>query len=165
MYHRNNLTNLSWALNNTPSATAFVRGNAEHSNLHGTVKFFPTPRGVVVSAEISGLPVSNGKCGNNIFAFHIHSGTSCTGNSDDAFADAGTHYNPTDCPHPYHAGDIPPLFSANGTAFLAFLTDRFTVDEIIGKVVIIHDSPDDFTTQPSGNAGKKIACGKIITGR
>ena len=46
-------------------------------------------------------------------------------------------------------------------AFLAFITDRFTANEVIGKTVIIHDSPDDFTTQPSGNAGNKIACGII----
>ena len=44
---------------------------------------------------------------------------------------------------------------------LAFLTNRLTVNELIGKTVIIHDRPDDFTTQPSGNAGNKIACGVI----
>ena len=87
--------------------------------------------------------------------------TETTGNEDDPFADAKTHYNPKSCPHPYHAGDLPPLFSANGYAYSAVLTDRFTVDEIIGKTVVIHSSPDDFTTQPSGNAGRKIACGVI----
>ena len=40
-------------------------------------------------------------------------------------------------------------------------TDRFCVEEIIGKTVIIHNDPDDFHTQPAGNAGKKIACGVI----
>ena len=45
--------------------------------------------------------------------------------------------------------------------FSAFLSGRFTIDEIIGKAVIVHSSPDDFTTQPSGNAGEKIACGII----
>ena len=162
MYHRNSLINLGAVLNHVPVAVAFVRGNADHRSINGTVKFFQTPKGVVVSAEISGLPVWGEKCGNDIFAFHIHGGASCTGNAEDAFADVGTHYNPTDCPHPYHAGDMPPLFSANGTAVLAFLTDRFDAAEIIGKTVIIHDSPDDFTTQPSGNAGNKIACGEIV---
>ncbi len=38
---------------------------------------------------------------------------------------------------------------------------KFTIDEIIGKTVIIHAKPDDFITQPSGNAGEKIACGVI----
>lgn len=42
------------------------------------------------------------------------------------------------------------------------MTDRFTIDETIGKTVIIHAKPDDFVTQPSGNAGEKIACGVIL---
>ena len=61
----------------------------------------------------------------------------------------------------YHAGDMPPLFGTDRFAFSAFLTDRFSAEEGIGKTVIIHDSPDDFTTQPSGNSGVKIACGVI----
>ena len=72
-----------------------------------------------------------------------------------------SHYNPKDCEHPYHAGDLPSLFGNNGLAAAAFLTDRFFVDDVIGKVVIIHDHPDDFTTQPSGSSGTKIACGVI----
>ena len=68
---------------------------------------------------------------------------------------------PNACLHPYHAGDMPPLFAVGSRAFLAFFTDRFTASEIFGKTVIVHDGRDDFTTQPSGNAGKKIACGVI----
>ena len=45
---------------------------------------------------------------------------------------------------------------------MSVLTNRFTVDEIINKVIIIHENKDDFTTQPSGGAGTKIDCGKII---
>ena len=165
MYQKNTPINLRMVLNDLPMAVAFVRGNAEYPGINGTVKFFQTSKGTVVWAEIFGLPDLNQKCGNDIFAFHIHGGTSCTGNVKDSFADAGTHYNPTDCPHPYHAGDMPPLFSAKKTAILIFLTDCFTTDEVIGKTVIIHDSPDDFTTQPSGNAGQKIACGKIVAVR
>lgn len=56
---------------------------------------------------------------------------------------------------------MPPLFGNDGKAFSAFLTDRFTVKEIVGKTVIIHSSTDDFTTQPSGNSGEMIACGEI----
>lgn len=44
---------------------------------------------------------------------------------------------------------------------MTVLTNRFNIEEIIGKVVIIHDKPDDFVTQPSGNSGTKIACGEI----
>ena len=45
---------------------------------------------------------------------------------------------------------------------MSVLTDRFNLREIIGKVVIIHRNIDDFSTQPAGNAGAKIACGKIM---
>lgn len=77
------------------------------------------------------------------------------------FADAMTHFNPEDCPHPYHAGDLPPLWGSDGYAFSVFLTDRFSVEEIVGKTVIIHRQPDDFTIQPSGSARQKMACGVI----
>ena len=56
---------------------------------------------------------------------------------------------------------MPPLFENNGYAYLSFFTNRFEVKDVIGKVVIIHDMPDDFNTNPSGNSGTKIACGKI----
>ena len=165
MYHRTNGINIIALLRRVPDAVAVIHGNSKYGGINGSVKFYQTARGVLTVAEIFGLPDPTEKCGNDIFAFHIHSGASCTGNSEDEFADAGTHYNPTECPHPYHAGDMPPLFSAGGTTFLAFLSDRFTSDEIIGKTVIIHDKPDDFTTQPSGNAGNKIACGEIVAVR
>jgi len=71
------------------------------------------------------------------------------------------HYNPDNLPHPYHSGDMPPLFGNDGTAFSVFLTNRFKIDEIIGRTVVIHAQPDDFTSQPSGNSGEKIACGII----
>lgn len=100
-------------------------------------------------------------CKNLIFAFHIHSGANCSGNEADEFANVNGHFNPQNTPHPCHAGDMPPLFDAGGRAFSAFLTDRFTLPEIIGRTVIIHNMPDDFTSQPSGNAGEKIACGVI----
>ena len=56
---------------------------------------------------------------------------------------------------------MPPLFANAGYAFLVFYTDRFTVPEVVGRTVVIHDMPDDFTTQPAGNSGKKIACGVV----
>ena len=124
--------------------------------ISGFVKFYQTRYGVLVAAHVRGLYSES-----DIFAFHIHSGNSCTGNADDPFADAMGHYNPANVPHPSHAGDLPPLFSNSGYAFTVFLTDRFTVNEIIGKTVIIHSKPDDFTTQPSGNPGEKIARGII----
>jgi Cu-Zn family superoxide dismutase len=138
-----------------------MQGRPKYPSLNGVVKFYPTPYGTLVVAEILGLPRLEDPCKKPIFGFHIHNGGSCTGNDSDPFADTGMHENPFGCPHPYHMGDLPPLFGAGGIAFSAFLTDRFTVDQVLGKTVIIHASPDDFISQPSGNAGEKIACGVI----
>lgn len=145
-----------------PSAVAVIKGSGEYPNINGKVYFYELKNGVMVRSEILGLPSGNGVCDSPIFAFHIHSGNECTGNETDAFAFTGGHYNPDNCPHPYHAGDMPPLFSVNGMALSSFLTDRFTLPEILGKTVIIHSGVDDFTTQPSGGAGQKIACGVIM---
>lgn len=70
------------------------------------------------------------------------SGTSCTGNPQDDFANAKMHYNPNDCPHPYHIGDLPPLLENNGYAYMSVLINEFKIKDIIGKVIIIHDMPD-----------------------
>ena len=142
-------------------AKATIRGSDDYPGICGEVTFKQTQKGVMVTAEIRGLPCENDG-GFNIFAFHIHSGVCCIGDAMDPFADADGHYNPTGEPHPYHAGDLPPLFGNNGYAYMSVLTDRFSVSEVIGKGVIVHSRPDDFTTQPAGNAGTKIACGKIV---
>ncbi|MBE5882709.1 MAG: superoxide dismutase family protein [Lachnospiraceae bacterium] len=148
-----------------PDATAEIMGAPNSPNIHGSVRFYQTDKGVLVSAEIYGLPTSYSKCSNNIFAFHIHDGNSCTGTATAPFADTKSHYNPENCPHPSHAGDLPPLFSNGGYAWTKVLTDRFTVTDIIGKTILIHSSSDDFTSQPAGNSGIKIACGVIQTAR
>ena len=77
------------------------------------------------------------------------------------FADTLSHYDKNDCSHPSHEGDLPPLMSSDGYAFSAVLSKSFAAEDIIGKTVVIHLSADDFTAHPSGNSGKKIACGEI----
>ena len=149
-------------LQHHPQGWAVVKGSAKYPNISGIVRFYETAFGVLVATELTGLPVAGGPCQNSIFAFHIHEGGSCTGNESDPFFDVGSHYNPQSCPHPYHEGDLVPLFGAGGYAFSVFLTDRFQVREVIGRTVIVHHSFDDFTSQPAGNAGEKIACGEII---
>lgn len=145
-----------------PQATARVRGSAAYPNIQGNVSFIQTPIGVLVTAQIYGLPKGTGQCGEPIYAMHIHAGTSCTGTKEMPFKDAKGHLLcPRNCPHPYHAGDLPPLFSNDGYAWYSFLSGRFTLNSVIGRSVIIHSRPDDFTTQPSGNAGDMIACGII----
>lgn len=143
-------------------AVAFIKGSTTYPNISGIVRFYQTDSGVYVVTSIFGLPNGNTVCDNRIFAMHIHDGGSCEEQSGkEAFPLTGSHYNPNACEHPYHAGDLPPLFSANGMAMSSVLISRFTVREIIGKTVIIHSGVDDFKTQPSGNAGEKIACGII----
>ena len=144
-----------------PEAFAEVEGSQEYPDIKGEVIFYPLWRGSLVVASISGLPKGEKPCGERFFGFHIHEGSSCTGYEEDPFADTGKHYNPADCGHPEHAGDFPPLMGNDGYALSVFYTDRFYPEEIIGRTVVIHDKPDDFKTQPSGDSGKKIACGVI----
>ena len=141
-------------------AVARVLGSSDYPEIRGKVTFRQMANGVLVTADVSGLPQD--ECRPRVFGFHIHDGESCTGNETDLFADSNGHYNPDNAPHPYHAGDLPPLFGNHGHAYMSVLTDRFTVSEVIGKVVIIHSHPDDFKSQPAGDAGEKIACGKIL---
>lgn len=157
-------TDLSYLLKRMPDAYATINGSEGYPKILGNINFYKTPYGVMVITCVSGLPTSNEVCSNKIFAFHIHEGEECTGNEADPFSNTRMHYNPRNCPHPHHSGDMPPLFGANGYAFSAYLTNNFTIDEIIGKTVLIHERLDDFTTQPAGNAGAKIACGKINRG-
>lgn len=157
----NGFTHLDKSAEKKPDAKAIVKGSRNYNRINGTVDFYRTKLGTLVKAKIKGLPDTDDKCKSPVFAFHIHSGNKCKGNNNDPFADALTHYNPDNCKHPYHAGDLPPLFGNNGYVYSIFLTNRFIIDEIIGKTIIIHANPDDFTTQPSGNAGEKIACGVI----
>lgn len=148
-------------LRGRPRAAAGIAGSMNYPDIAGTVRFYQTHAGVIVLAELSGLPQSERPCQERIFGFHIHEGADCGGSMDDPLADAMAHYNPDGCEHPNHAGDLPPLFGSKGLALSLFLTNRFSADEVIGRTVIIHDHPDDFTTQPSGSSGTKIACGVI----
>lgn len=148
-------------LRQRPHAFAKIAGSPKHPQIGGMVRFYQTQQGVLIAAQITGLPKSNNPCPGDFFAFHIHSGTQCSGNESDPFADTLGHYNPKNCPHPFHAGDLPPLLSNNGSAFLVFLTGRFVLRDVINRTVVIHSKPDDFTSQPAGNAGEKIACGQI----
>ena len=151
-------------LTHRPYAAAYVKGSADYPNTAGRILFYPAgDRGILVVSNIRGLPVEDGVCEQRFFAMHIHENGTCSGTAEEPFQDAGGHYNPKDCPHPAHAGDLPPVLSnARGKAFSAVLCDGFRLQEIIGKSVILHRKPDDFTSQPAGNAGERIACGRIV---
>ncbi len=138
-----------------PDAVARIVGGEEATQLFGCVQFYQENGCVLIEAKIIGLPKASEA---GFYGFHIHQGRDCSGAG---FPGTEGHYNPAEQAHPEHAGDLPPLLACKGNAYLSVKTDRFSVAEIIGRTVVIHSDPDDFHTQPAGNAGKKIACGVI----
>ena len=130
----------------------------------GTVTFVQRGDKVFVSADIRGLKP------NVEHGFHVHEKGDCS--SGDGMS-AGGHFNPDGVEHGHgqpgntgHAGDMPNLKAdAGGNAKTAFEIGKMTVAEgkfsIVGKGLIVHRDPDDFKTQPTGNAGPRLACSVI----
>ncbi len=136
-----------------------TRGNATA----GVAKFVQSGNRVIVTAEISGLKP------NAEHGFHVHEKGDCS--SGDGMS-AGGHFNPLGKPHGHHAnserhaGDMPNLRAdANGRATLQVELDLITVADgpasVVGKGLIVHRDPDDYKSQPVGNAGPRIACAVI----
>lgn len=158
--------------NNLPSrdrgkiAVAYIRGGPLAPCINGTVWFEEVKKGTLVTIKVCGLPpyqpAKSGQDPIGPLGFHMHvNGTCKVGNPLDPFQAAGEHYNPHNQPHGNHAGDFPVLFSNNGFAYMQFFTNKFSVDDAIGRSVIIHQNPDDYRSQPTGNSGKRLACGVI----
>lgn len=158
----------------TPDAGAILLGSPDYPQLQGAAYFYGLPYGTLVTVSVDGLPFAaenraadsgsaSSRCHPSFFGLHIHEGGRCTGTREEPFRDAGSHFNPDDCAHPSHAGDLPPLLGNHGFAWSSFFTERFHVPDIIGRTVIIHAGADDFKTQPSGDSGPMIACGPITT--
>lgn len=132
------------------------------SNAQGLVMFHQMGGQLMVHARISGLK-PNAELG-----FHVHEVGSCA--SADG-ASAGGHFNPDGKPHgpqnaAHHAGDMPSLKTdAQGVADMKFMLAGPTVSagpaSVVGRAVIVHAQPDDFVTQPTGNAGARLGCGVI----
>jgi Cu-Zn family superoxide dismutase len=131
-----------------------VTGRVELSEAHGQVRAL---------VELTGLAP------NSEHGFHIHDKGDCS--AADA-SSAGGHYNPSGAAHghagiaPHHAGDLPSLTAdAAGTVRADVLLDGVTLApgpvSVVGRSVVVHRDRDDFTTQPAGNAGPRIACGVI----
>lgn len=151
---------------NEPAAIAHIKGGPLAPQLAGTIFFINVYGGVMVWVEISGLPpyqpAQNNENPIGPHGFHIHERGNCTvGDPQNPFQAAGEHWNPYNQPHGNHAGDFPVLFSNNGYAYMSFFTNRFKVKDVLGKAIIIHQNPDDYRTQPAGDAGKRLACGVI----
>ena len=127
----------------------------------GEVNFEQMGGKVRVTAQLIRLPA------NHEFGFHIHEVGDCS--SGDGMSAKG-HFNPYGKPHGQgaerHAGDMPNLKSdAKGKAKLTVDLDIITIARgpasIIGRGVIVHADADDYKTQPTGNAGARLACGVI----
>ena len=146
-----------------PSAICQINP-ANGTSVHGEVEFFQKNNKVIINVEVEGLSYG-------LHAIHIHEFGDCS--SFDAKS-AGGHWNPNNKKHgewgseSHHKGDIANLFAdSSGNSSLKFETDLWCLgckDEsynILGKSIIIHQGLDDFHSQPSGNAGKRIGCGII----
>lgn len=147
-------------------AFAEIKGSALAPGLHGYVFFRDVPYGTEVTVEVTGLPPYKPAQGDQPpigpHGFHIHQHATCGSTAKpEPFKEAGEHWNPTNQPHGNHAGDFPVLFSNDGYARMTFFTNKFSVEDVIGKSVMIHQNPDDYRTQPSGDSGKRIGCGAI----
>jgi Cu-Zn family superoxide dismutase len=134
---------------------------ASGSQVMGTVTFTKTDGGIQVVADITGLtPGQHG--------FHIHEFGDCS--APDATS-AGGHFNPSKNPHAghddakRHEGDLGNIEAdSSGKAHLELTDKMMTMSgekSIIGRGVIVHEKADDLKTQPTGNAGGRVACGVI----
>lgn len=145
-----------------PQAYAFIEGRSDCPDIWGVALMYPYLDGTLFLAEIQGLPQCSDPCAPAIYGFHIHEGDSCRSDAKEPFPQTGAHWNPGHCPHPSHAGDLPPLFGSCGYALSLFYTRGFMPEEAVGHTLVIHAMPDDLKSQPSGASGEKIACGEIL---
>lgn len=144
-----------------PTAVAKLEPTKD-STTSGTVMFQQRGNGVHVVATIRGLAP------NQEHGFHVHEKGDCS--SGDGMS-AGGHYNPDNQPHgpqsaPHHAGDMPSLKAdASGNAKAMFDLAGVSVaagpKSLVGRGLIVHKDPDDYKTQPTGNAGARLACAVI----
>lgn len=149
-----------------PMSIAYISGGPLAPNINGFVLFKEVIGGTMVYVNLTGLPnytpAKDGKPPIGPHGFHIHEFGNCSvGSPEKPFMDSGGHWNPTNQPHGNHAGDFPVLFSNNGRAIMSFFTNKFRPNDVIGKSIIIHENPDDYRSQPSGDAGLRLACGVI----
>ena len=152
-----------------PGPTAEAEGMAALATLEGPdganlgeVRFTRDADGVRVEAHLQGIE------GSGPHGFHVHENGTCDAPS---FESAGGHFNPTGAPHacpptePRHAGDLGNVeIDGDGGGHLEMTTNLLSLqgqNSVIGKAVIVHGAVDDCTSQPSGDAGPRIACGVV----
>jgi len=141
---------------------------ASGSLVSGRLLLRPMGDGVHLSGEIGGLTR------NGIHAIHIHEHGDCS--AVDA-SSAGGHFNPAGSAHgragagPHHAGDMDNIVAnAQGVARVDVHARGVTLgggaaNDVAGRAVVVHAAPDDYSSQPAGNAGARVACGVIAVDR
>ena len=150
----------------SPRTFSLELASKSDSKATGTVAFKEDNGTVTMKAKIAGLSPGT-------HAIHIHEKGDCS--SPDGTS-AGGHWNPTFEDHGkwgdeggFHRGDIG-NFEANeqGEGMVSITTDLWCIGcgdekkDILGKAIIVHQGVDDFTSQPSGDAGARVSCGGII---
>jgi|KBSSwiStaDraftv2_1062776.scaffolds.fasta_scaffold52474_3 Cu-Zn family superoxide dismutase len=160
--HKGATAPASAAKGGSPSASARLESRSG-SHVQGTAFFTQKDGEVTLVLEVTGLTPGE-------HAFHIHEKGDCS--APDA-ASAGGHWNPTAenhgkwGAHPFHRGDVANLTAdANGKATLSFSTSLWSIGgdpsrDVVGHSIVVHAKLDDFKTQPTGDAGGRIACGVI----
>ena len=130
----------------------------------GSVALAQSGEGVHITGSVQGLKP------NADFGFHVHEKGDCSAPDGSS---AGGHFNPTQAQHgnpasgAHHAGDMVNIHSnGEGIAQVDTTAAGTTLHgdpgtDIMGKAIVVHESADDYTTQPSGNSGKRVACGVI----
>lgn len=126
----------------------------------GEATLVGTPNGLLVRAELDGLP-------SGVHAFHLHE----TGACDPDFGAAGGHLNPDGRGHGIlsadgmHAGDMPNIHVPRSASLTVEVFATGASIEALtdgdGSAVVIHAGPDDYATDPAGHAGDRIACGVV----
>lgn len=135
-----------------------------HGASNGTATLTPVAGGVLIELDVTGLPPGQW------VAFHVHEGGLCEHDGD--FQSAGGHFNPDSREHGYlsangpHAGDMPnQSVAADGSLRAQVFNGAVTLDDgqegIVGRALMIHAKPDDYRTQPAGDAGARLACAVI----
>jgi Cu-Zn family superoxide dismutase len=143
------------------TATATLAPTAK-SKVKGTLTFKEVEGGVEVTADVEGLSAGD-------HAYHVHEKGDCS--APDA-SSAGGHFNPSGHAHgapdaaEHHEGDFGNLTAdKTGKATKTFVMKGITLGDdansVVGKGFIVHEKKDDFKTQPTGNAGSRVACGVI----
>jgi superoxide dismutase, Cu-Zn family len=163
---------LMGAVGATALATAPLQAQAQdavaelidgNGNPIGTAQLNQLEHGVQIVLAVSSLPAGK-------HALHIHE----TGECEPPFESAGDHFNPMNAQHGSdnasgpHAGDLPNIYVGEGAVQVEYITAMVTLEDgetsvfdDDGSAIVIHEGQDDYTTDPAGDAGDRIACGVI----